>query len=447
MSMKFFDYKAFVAKRESLLNTLNTINSNIDDCEDIDQEALEDLESILLECKDSIDFVKYASPFPLEVIANSLASLCTGDVDREEFDPIIQELLDLEENDDSWRTWTENQIVELFDNYNQDKLLEAFEILRNLCIQQNPDVEESLIPHINLEFIDEIKERGYSRNFFTESTMYLDTDVGYQIRSEEGFGGIVFGWLNLANAELSHFWNFSSYVYYSRQNTTQHVPMLTEILPQVDDTPVGPFWIAKQITNLEFYCESVHFTDSFKEKSIVHISADTLTSKASDYKSMGVITFGREIESKSAKQAERGLFFSWGRNFLCNYRFEDLSHADDIFGYGDDCIFVFSNCLISSAVSGDHNIQSVSILNSIAEAIPCKTEFLYPNWLAFIGINDKEDNSLLLVDTENYNRNTPFPCYVLDELCKYLYFQKATSDNLNSLYVPPFVEWKNYYNE
>jgi hypothetical protein len=454
MNAKHFNFQEFHDKKSRLKRALSVIISNLNDWEDVDQEALDELKSLLFENKESIDFVKYASPFPLEVIVNSLATLSNQHVDREDFDPIIQELLDLETNYDSWRTWTEYQIVELFESYDSNTLIDAFATVRSVCIKQNPNVEESRIPHIDWDFVNKVKEKGFVNTFFDDLRLYLDTNVNCRIGSEEGFGGIIFGWLNLGNVELSRFWNHSNYVYYentyseNKVTFNHEIPTLISVLPKVDDSPIGPFWLSKQITKLDFYCESIHLTDSFKNEyeTEIHISADSLVSKTSDYKRMGAVTFGRDIESKSAKQVDRGLLFSWSRQFLCNYGYEKISHSDDIFGYGDDCIFIFSNCLISSAVSGDHDIQSVSLLQSVVEAIPCKIEFISPNFLAFIGINNEKDNALFLVDTENYKPSrTPFPCYVLDEVCKHLYFHKSDSDNLNCLFVPSYAEWKDYY--
>ena len=434
-----FDYRSFEQKRKRMEQALRDLGDDLED-----EGAMAVLETALRENRDTIEFLKYMTPFYFEIIERRLFDMAKG-LDPEDCRYLVENLLgvDSEETDIRIEEWVFAKVKELYDRCG-DLIFQVLAELRAEYLRQNPQLD----PEDVFEFTaSSLLKKGIYGTLSDEEAdgVYFKT-THYDIEMDGiGYVGLVYLFLNTLGMGQAHIWVFSSlYVKQlpiKRESEFSLGEAFDRLIPDIKETM--PMWLHSQVYTCDFYCVGAHFTD-FGVNENFTVTPSSIRTKTRDYKNTHVATFGRVIESVTVDQAPRGLIFSWSEENLCHGRAGKLIPYSDenMQDYGENCIYIFASAIVSLYKPGDYDLQSVVLLNAIEETIPCRIEFVYPRYISFLGAEG--DQPLFVVDDRGRGP-VPFPCYVLNELRKLMKSRRyRTSDDLNSVPYIPFETVKRH---
>ena len=446
-----FEYKTFAQRRERMVSALRALDADEDDT-----DALRILQDAIGDNADTIEYLKYMTPFYKQIVASRFHEMSGSDWEVCEY--AAERVLDVDREDDEILiSWVFEKVRELY-RYCGYLVLSELSNLRARYLRQNPDLDPDLVfdfgsaPPDSLD-VDQVRvledqDEEVGIRYFKAKWVDIESNIGYL--------GVVYAFLNTANLEYAHLWPFTDLVYVRYDHRLDKDPPLSiprdryrafsmgkkfgNILDCVqgdkeDPRSSVPMWMSNTIHSMDFYCESIHLTRSKSgryAKGSFDVTPDTLKTKLADYKSINWATHGRDLPLVMSANAPRSLVFSWGDSEICRGGFEKMGVGlSDMFGYGENCIFLFSKSNVTLCKQSDFALETVSLLSAVEETIPCIIEHVYPEHIAFIG--QQGDLPILVID-ESDDPPRPFVCYVLSELRKYLLSDEGrASDNLNSV--------------
>ena len=451
-----FDYKAFSLKREQMIHALRDLEDDEDDA-----SALSVLQDAINDNVDTIEYLKYMTPFYKQVVASRFRDM--SEVDWEVCEYAAERVLNVDREDDEiFISWVFEKVRELY-TYCGDIVLTVLSDLRTEYIRQNPTLDPSLVFDFGREPLDRLDADSVSLWEYEDDE--IDTRhfqaLWVDIESQIGYLGVVYAFLNTANLEYSGLWPFTNLVYvrYDHRLNKDHTFNMHTMYESVKDCVTGddteghggfvPMWMINTVHSMDFYCESIHLTPSKSgryAKGSLDVTPKTLQTKLSDYKSAAWATYGRDLPLVTSASASRGLVFSWSEYILCQGGFKQTrNNLDSLFFAGENCIFLFSKANVTLCRETDFALETVSLLSAVEETIPCIVEYVHPEHIAFIG--QQGDLPILVID-ESDDPPRPFVCYVLSELRKYLLSDEyRASDNLNSVPVLPATQVDAYLAE
>lgn len=450
------NYRDFVSKRQAVTQALFSLE---DDYDDVNAWGI--LRSVIEENRTTLDMLNYMTPFGTRMLSYCLQTMSEFEVDAEVCDAIASELNGWDIEDDCTGKWVFEKLQELYSRCG-DVLIEVISKLRNEYIRQNPEVDCESIPNItptllNGAYNDSLFPYEEVDSYF--EAVHIGVDVGHT-----GFIGVLFVFLNTRNLEHSNLWNFNSEVYVTYDHENEKSTFnLYGLFVELEDTlkypsddgetmTWGPLWMHSAVQSIELYSENIHLTDFSKKSNHVTVMPHTLHTRTTDYTFCPYVTHSRSsLPSSTLNNAPNGAVFLWSYDTFCNEGHRRILHSDaQMHDYGDDCIFIFSRASLTLVKENDHELQTVSLLNSIVDTIPCNIEFIYPKYLAFLGQQTDAEGDMqpLLVVDESDDPPRPFICYVLKKLTQYLLSSESTeSDNLNTAVKPTWNDIRDYYED
>lgn len=434
-----FDYKEFERKRNRMINALYDLDDDADnvDAQDILQIAFQENQS-------TIDFLKYMTPFYPEILRHRLISM--GNIYESNCEIVLEELLDVRFDNQEERLieWVFDKVKELSESVG-DFVFQALSKLRYEYLKQNPQLD----PKDVFEFTKSSLSQPATLSVVAAAeynSQVIFKALGLDIKIEMvGYIGLVFLWLNSAGLDQSHIWLFDngSYLFVefdpNIEDSQSYNLWLDHkyIAATLDNNKNAPFWLHGNAYDFDFYTTDVHFTD-FGVNDVFSVTPASIQTRTKDYKKSPFATSRRwDIEFVNATQAPRSLLYAWSERNLCSLNHIPLVNLYEMLQYGENCIYLFANANISIYKHADQDLQTVVLLNSIEETIPCRLKFYNRRYLAFLGANST--GPLFVMDDANQIDNTPFVCYVLKALRKFLKSEDyRISDNLNSVPQIPF---------
>lgn len=442
MNVRESNYIDFSQKRERLISALRELEDD-----ESDVNALSVLQAAIDDNADTIEYLKYMTPFYKQVIASRFHDM--SKVDWEVCEYAAERVLNVDREDDEMLiSWVFEKVRELY-TYCGDIVLTVLSDLRTEYIRQNPNLDPSLVFEFGREPLDRLDADSVS--IWEDEDDEIDTrhfqGLWVDIESQIGYLGVVYAFLNTANLEYSNLWLYTDLVHvrYDHRLDKDRTFNIYAMYGSVKDCVTGndtedhggfvPMWMVNTVHSMDFYCESIHLTPSKSgryAKGSLDVTPKTLQTKLSDYKSAAWATYGRDLPLVTSVGAPRGLVFSWSEHILCRGGFQQTrNNLDSLFFAGENCIFLFSKSNVTLCRETDFVLETVSLLSAVEETIPCIVEYVHPEHIAFIG--QQGDLPILVID-ESDDPPRPFVCYVLSELCKYLLSgEYQASDNLNSV--------------
>lgn len=433
-----FDYKEFERKRRRMVNALRALDDDVDD-----SEALSDLQTAFHDNQNTIDFLKYMTPFYPEILKERLISM--GNIYESNCELVLEELLGIkfDNQEDRLFEWVFDKVKELSESIG-DFIFQALSKLRLEYLKQNPQLDPKDVFEFTKSSLSQlgsvpiVADAEFNNSPITFQALGLDIEI-----DQIGYIGLVFLWLNSAGLDQPNIWllNRNIFVKFDLNiGDSQSYSLWSdrEYILETLNNNNAPFWLHSSAYDCDFYTTDIHFT-SFGVEDVFSVTPASIRTKTKDYKKSPLATYRRNIELVTAAQAPRSLLFAWSERNLCLQGARGHMHLNlyDMMSYGENCIYVFARANISIYKHADQDLQTVVLLNSIEETIPCRIDFYNSHYVAFLGANNREP--LLVMDDSSHTYETPFACHVLKALRAFLKSRDyRITDNLNSVPQIPF---------
>lgn len=418
-----FDYTAFKEKRNQYVQYVTEYIE-----EDQDEDVARKLANLLQECQPTLDFLTYATPFAVEVLADCFLKTSSDSSHNYEEAVMLAEYILKVSHEEQTRVieWFADQISDL---YSYQMNIQDF--LNRLVNEYNRQVTdeyrfEFAFPSTAVEFgdlKDDFIENVYRSMGSGESELGLNLG-GVRFSTENGFLGMLscyfFKGYYLDDDARHKLQGALLYVVDKANDSDQHLGLFTDLGDEIN-LP-RPFWMSSCVTNVDFFTIGTHFTSTTFEDSVTPLN---LRTKLVDYRRAHFATHGRDLPTTNREESSRALVFCWAAEDLAEYRYLKFDKHREPSSYGKNIIYMFTNGLVSFYKFGDADLQSVALLNQIVETLPIyahDTISMYKDDVyAYFGLSEERDMPLYEVDFRDWkHEKTPFESFILDSILKYL---------------------------
>lgn len=445
-----FDYKAFASEREEFLDLLYTY------FEDVEEDAIEQIKSLLSPYSDAFSLLRYSTPFYFEVLVDSFSKIMEDEfskyADHDDSSTLAGAILDIDHNDleSVYAGWLADQTIHLYKIVN-DK--DSFTTTLNLLVERyNKQKGTEAISFTFPEHIldaDKFKEEMVDCLLCEErddSTFDFDMDLGdlFKIDTDSGFLGVLCAYFLASQISSVTSKNISNALFFVRQCTHQNSSadfiLNSDMKMLIDffDLNKTPFWVSSIVEIIDFFNVGVHYTQLMFEDGV---TPTNLRTKLVDYTQGAFVTHGRDLPTVTKAESQRALIYCWRIEHLKDDHYSKKDkYADHPSAYGDNFIFIFTNAILTFVKVGDWDTQSVCLLQDVVETIPfyAKERYDIEDCFAYFGLSEDGERPLFEVDLTDWSRKKEnFAYYVYEVLCQYLCSTKYKPEhNINQTISP-----------
>lgn len=460
-----FKYTEFEHKRESLVSELRKIA-----IDGISEKPLNNIRALLDGQKSCIEFLKYLTPYYVEVLANGFRNMSEQYLSQKVSEELSYLVLGEPEDNEYVRLkdWVSSKILELSSHLGYQEVFDMLNGVIEVYNKYNESAPEQFIDPTNGEehnvkvFCESLKRRQrlpggdklMMRFVFDEGEV-----CGVSVNNG-CFVSLIYGYF-VSEAFLypGHFMFGPQFTFWTEYEEDEYPNIIkpTEYFSFdiKTDSRSMPSWLFLFPCSINLFSVNVHATFSFSSypgfrgdvAREVTVTPDTLRTKFKDYKFAPYATYRRPIEASTVLDAKRGVVFGFDKDYICDNGLSRMADscpsydgAEDVLSYGENFIFIFTRASILVLKPTDHSVQTVSLLTDIEETIPSRLEVCMEDgsveavWEAFFGLSLEGDVPLYSIRASSTHcTEEESVCDIVNQLCEYLGSELyEPSQNLNT---------------
>ena len=385
---------------------------NLPEIEDLESSEL--FSKIIEDNKETLDMLRYLTPFYVEVVIQSLFS--HEDFEEAE-DFVCERIFDVDDRDSDERLWgwCLDRFEELYmrcARKNKGSLIRSLNGYFEATKKQNTDLTFQNLPNGSFP---KTEIRSYLENLYESFpqdgeefrlSIYISEYKNIEVEFTRGYIGWLLFYLKqefidtliipygisvdtrprlaLSLNEAGRNYFYVRYFYTLPIFDFKLTPSLGGIFKKCLGGAgyTVPFWMAYEPTAILFYDQTYHMTTFDDGREYIERRPSTFKTKSLDYHLAPFATHARrDLLSGIRSEHEKAFIFSWDEKQFCSALAED---------YGTDFIQVLASASLRGIKAFDADHQCMTLLSAVQFTFPYRAELNEPEggmWMVWAGFN------------------------------------------------------------